>query len=146
MLLNQAKVAALAALFAGLALQVPADAAQINVPGTAFHTQFGAGNSIAYFGNVGTSFASGLLTMIAPLPRAPSGGAVTVFVDGLGVTGTYSCTVSSSLASKSFSRSSLFSWTQAVNFTAVELPSSGYLSINCSVPSDGGFFGVTVTG
>jgi hypothetical protein len=135
-----------AVLLAVIAFQARADAAQVNVAATAFHTQIGGGDSIKYFGSGSTNFTGSTLTMIAALPRVPGGSAVTVFVDGYGVSGTYNCTISSSVASKSFSMSSVVSWSQSVNFTAVELPSSSYLSITCTVPADGAFRGVTITG
>jgi hypothetical protein len=143
---NWRKMAAGASLLAFLAVHTTAYAAQVNVAATAFHTQIGGGDSIMYFGSGSTNFTATTLTMIAALPRVPGGGAVTVFVDGYGVIGTYSCTVSSSFASHSFSRSSPFNWSQFVNFPAAEIPSSAYLSITCSVPSDGAFRGVTVSG
>jgi len=143
---KQTKFVALASLFSALALQARADAAQVNVAASAFHVQMGGVDGILYFGSSNTNFTASSLFMIAALPRVPGTGAVTVFVDGFGVSGTYNCTVSSSVASKSFTRSSVLSWTQSVNFTAVELPSSSYLSIGCTVPADGGFRGVTITG
>lgn len=143
---NYRKLVGLAALLALAATHARADAAQVNMAGTGFHTQFGVTGGIMFTGTSAVNFSPGLLTMISPLPRAPGGGAVTVFVDGLGVTGTYNCTVSSSVASKSFSKTSGVTWSHSVNFTALELPSTGYLSINCSVPSDGGLKGVTISG
>jgi hypothetical protein len=144
--MNRLKFAAVACLAASLVTQARAEAAQVNIAATAFHTQFGVTGGIFYSSTIGVNFSAGSLTMIAALPRVPAGTVVSVFVDGLGVTGTYSCTVSSSVASRSFSRTSPVNWTQSVNFTAAELPGTSYLSINCSVPSDGGFYGVTVTG
>lgn len=144
------RISAVAPLLALLALHAQADAAQVNVAATAFHTQIGGGDSIMYFGHSSTNFAlpgPPTLTMIAALPRVPGRGAVTVFVDGWGVSsGSYNCTISSSVAHKSFSKASSFSWTRSVNFSAAELPGSSYLSISCDVPPDGALRGVTITG
>jgi len=143
-MINQRKVVAGAALLGLLASQAQADAAQVNIAATAFHTQIFGGDSIMYGGTTSANFSAGTLTMIAALPRVPGGMGATVFVDGFSVVGTYRCTVSGP-TSKSFMRvNPPTDWTAVVSFTAAELPSSGYLSISCSVPSDGAFRGVTV--
>lgn len=146
MIRNMRTIGCSAALLALLALHAPADAAQVNVPASTFHRQMGGPDVIMYSGNLSTNFSASTITMIAPIPRVPGFGAVTVFVDGYGVTGTYNCTVSSSVVSKSFARSSLVTWSQSVNFSAAEMPSSSYLTVTCTVPSDGAFKGITVTG
>ena len=148
MIRNPRSIGAGFALLALLALHTPADAAQVNIPASIFHKQISAPDVIWYSGVSSSNFSGSTLSMIAPLPRVPGAGGVTVFVDGYGVSGgPYNCTVySSSGASKSFSRNTALSWTASVNFTSVEISSSSYLSLTCSVPPDGAFKGITVVG
>ena len=147
MITNARRIGAVAALLAVCALHTPADAAQVNVSASGLHTQIAGGDTILYFGTSAAAWTGANLTMIAELPRVPGGTAVTVWVDGWGVSGTYTCSIIGSNASKSFSKSSLVTnWTHSVNFTAAEMPSSSYLTISCSVPPDGALRGVTISG
>jgi len=144
-----------AALLSVLALHAPADAAQVNVAATMFHKQIAGADVIFFSGNSAANFSASFITMIAPVPRVPGGGAVTVFVDGFHIgSGNYVCSVMSSVATKSFTRTPPMpptpptpgGWTNSVNFTAAEMPSSSFLTVSCSVPPDGVLKGITVTG
>ena len=147
MIKNVRRIGAVAALLSVFALHAPADAAQVNVAASGLHTQLGGGDTILYFGTSAAAWTGSNLTMIAELPRVPGSSGVTVWVDGWGVSGTYTCSLIGSNASKSFSKSSLATnWTQSVNFTAAEMPSSSYLTISCSVPPDGALRGITISG
>jgi len=136
-------VASLLALVA--TLQTDADAAQVNSSGAIFQPEIH--EEAAYPGGYGVNWSSSVAGMVAAIPRSPGGGAVTVYVDGMGAAGTYSCTVTSiGFAAKSFTVTSAGAWRRHVNFTAAEAPDSAYFAIYCGVPGDGGFKGVTITG
>jgi hypothetical protein len=135
-----------ALLVAGVSsLQRDAVAAQVNTAAVIFQPELGG--TVLYSGGYAVNWSSSTAGMNASIPRSPGTGALTVYVDGLGVTGTYSCTVySMGFAAKTFTVSSFVSWQKAVNFAAGDAPPSAYFSITCSVPADGGFKGVTITG
>jgi hypothetical protein len=124
-----------------------AQAAQVNSPGTIFHSDDVSGGNVRYLDTMVINWGPGTINLFAPIPRVPGGGSVVVFVDGAGVVGTYGCSVTSrGFATRSFSVTAPSGWTRAVSFTAAEAPSSAYITVRCSLPLDGALIGVTIIG